>query len=131
MPAPETDLTGVWQGLYTYPHGESVSFTAVLIETGNSLSGSTHEPCTVPGCLLAMHEAFLLGTRQGKAVVFKKTYEPMGNGYTAAQYEGTLNADSSEIEGRWTVTFFGSGKFLMIRSAGAKETVREKKYERA
>jgi hypothetical protein len=131
MQSPATNLTGIWQGLYTYSDGASVSFTAVLIETGNSLSGSTHEACSVPGCPLATHDAFLRGMRHGQAVTFTKTYEPMGNGYATAQYEGTLNADGSEIEGRWTLPVFGSGKFLMIRSPGAKETVSEKKFERA
>ena len=40
----EQNLTGVWHGLYTYPDGVSVSFVATLIESGSSLSGSTHEP---------------------------------------------------------------------------------------
>ena len=39
------NLTGVWQGLYTYPNSESVSFVATLIDSGGALSGSTHEPC--------------------------------------------------------------------------------------
>ena len=40
----EQNLTGVWHGLYSYPDGVSVSFVATLIESGSSLSGSTHEP---------------------------------------------------------------------------------------
>lgn len=40
------NLTGVWQGLYTYPGiNKSVSFVATLIETPGTLTGSTHEPC--------------------------------------------------------------------------------------
>ena len=38
------DLTGVWNGLYSYPDGLSVTFVATLIESGGALSGSTHEP---------------------------------------------------------------------------------------
>jgi hypothetical protein len=38
-------LTGVWNGLYSYPHSlPPVSFTAILIESGASFSGTTHEP---------------------------------------------------------------------------------------
>src|ERR1700738_2269760 len=103
MPTSDHGLTGVWQGLYSYAKGTAVSFTAVLIETGSHLTGSTHEPCTVPGCPLATHEALLSGSRQGNTVTFKKTYTPMVNGYQTADYEGTLNADESEIEGRWRV----------------------------
>jgi hypothetical protein len=43
--SPPENLTGVWQGFYTYPGGiGSVAFGATLIETGSTLSGSTHEP---------------------------------------------------------------------------------------
>lgn len=122
-------LTGVWQGLYSYAHGQAVSFTAVLIETGSHLGGSTHEPCTMPGCPLATHDAFLSGSRHGKTVTFRKTYAPPGYGYEIANYEGTLNADDSEIEGRWTIPML-AGKFLMIRTPGAEEKVSEKKYEK-
>jgi hypothetical protein len=45
MGAVAQNLTGVWQGLYTYPNGESASFVATLIDNGGALSGSTHEPC--------------------------------------------------------------------------------------
>ena len=42
MPKDARNLTGVWQGLYTYPNGESVSFVATLIDSGGALSGSIH-----------------------------------------------------------------------------------------
>ena len=35
-------------------------------------------------------------------------------------YEGTLNADATEIDGRWSIPRdYLSGKFLMIRSNAA------------
>jgi hypothetical protein len=37
MRADARNLTGVWQGLYTYPNGESVSFVATLIDSGGAL----------------------------------------------------------------------------------------------
>jgi len=122
-------LTGVWQGLYSYSNGQAISFTAVLIEAGSHLTGTTHEPCSMPGCPLATHEAFLNGSRRGTTVTFKKTYAPMGNGYTTADYEGALNADQSEIEGRWSVPAL-AGKFLMIRSPGAQQKVTETASEK-
>jgi hypothetical protein len=123
-------LTGVWQGLYTYPFGLSVSFTAVLTEAGGHLSGSTSEPCSVPGCPISTHDALLLGRRQGNTITFKKTYKLMSHGYGTADYDGALNADSCEIEGHWRVANFGSGKFLMIRSPRAIVAASENKFER-
>ena len=41
--AGEQNLTGVWNGLYTYPSDRSTSFVATLIDSGGSLSGTTHE----------------------------------------------------------------------------------------
>lgn len=131
MASEDIGLTGVWQGLYTYPFGLSVSFTAILIEAGSHLSGSTSEPCSVPGCPISTHDALLLGGLQGNTVTFKKTYKPMGHGYGTADYDGTLNADSCEIEGLWKVANFGSGRFLMIRSPKPFVAESEKKFERA
>src|SRR5579872_885948 len=72
--AEKRNLTGVWNGLYTYRDGRSTSFVATLIESGGSLSGTTHEPDTrgTPGAVLY---ATLTGARSDLAVTFVKTYE--------------------------------------------------------
>jgi hypothetical protein len=115
----ERNLTGVWHGLYTYPHQKSVSFVATLIETERSLSGSTHEPCVygeTPGVTLF---ATLAGSRSGTAVSFVKTYDPSaGESFRSVNYDGMLSADATEIEGRWSIPGVWSGNFLMIRSVG-------------
>jgi hypothetical protein len=124
------NLTGVWQGLYTYPYGQSVSFVATLIDSGGSFSGTIHEPCSFHGNTIY---ATLAGARQGSTVSFLKTYEKSaGPQYAASiQYEGALNGDATEIEGRWKIRSIGlSGKFLMIRSAGEGAEVEEKVSER-
>jgi hypothetical protein len=43
-----------------------------------------------------------------------------------------VNADATEIEGRWKIpqTPF-AGKFLMIRSGGAKQELKETMHEQA
>jgi len=123
------NLTGVWQGLYSYPYGQSVSFVATLIDTGASFSGTIHEPSIFGGDTIY---ATLAGTRQGSAVSFRKTYEKSaGPQYAASvQYEGALNSDATEIEGRWTIRAVGlSGKFLMIRPAGKAAEVEQKMSE--
>jgi hypothetical protein len=129
-PAGGENLTGVWQGLYSYQYGQSVSFVATLIDSGASFSGTVHEPSIFGGDTIY---ATLSGTRQGGAVSFLKTYEKSaGPQYAASvQYEGALNGDATEIEGRWSIQVFRlSGKFLMIRSAGKAAEVEQKVSER-
>jgi hypothetical protein len=109
----EKDLTGIWNGLYTYSDGKSVAFVATLIESGSSLSGTTHER----GLLGNTAYATLAGSRQGSAVSFVKKYEKHRFLYkNPVVYEGTLSSDGTEIEGRWAIGKILSGKFLMIRS---------------
>ncbi len=122
------NLTGVWNGLYSYSSGLSVSFVATLIEGGSALSGATHEPNvfgTTPGSTLT---ALLSGGRQDQAIAFVKTYDDAGpRYYYPVSYEGVLNGDATEIEGRWRIGDGTSGKFLMIRSEGKAAAVEQKK----
>ena len=108
-------LTGVWQGVYSYPMGRlaAVAFTATLIEAGSSLSGSVHEQCTMSGATLLFSVS---GSRHSTAVAFAKTYLGTGRHYGTILYEGTVNDDATEIEGRWTIPRDWSGRFLMTRS---------------
>lgn len=121
MSAPRAarNLTGVWHGLYTYPDGRSTSFVATLIEAGGTVSGTTHEPGASPSGPSAHLFASLSGSRRGGAVTFTKTYEQPDPAHSSPiLYQGALNAEATEIEGRWTIVGVWSGKFLMIRSAG-------------
>lgn len=125
------NLTGVWNGLYTYATGLSVSFVATLIDGGGSgLFGATHEPDIVggkPGHLLL---AQLSGSRHASAIAFIKTYETADDGYFPVDYDGTLNGDATEIEGRWRIGNQMSGKFLMIRAGGKTAAIENKKHAR-
>jgi hypothetical protein len=96
---------------------------ATLIETASAISGTTHERCTIGASPNEILYATLLGRRQDRAVAFVKTYDGGNPHYGAVAYEGTLSADGTEIEGRWTVPGNWSGKFLMIRSAAKAEAV--------
>jgi hypothetical protein len=111
-------LTGVWQGIYSYPVGglPTVAFTATLIEAGSSLSGSVHEPCMAGGSPSETLFFSLNGSRHGTAVDFVKTYHGTNPYYGTILYEGTVNDDAIEIEGRWTIPGDWSGRFLMTRS---------------
>jgi hypothetical protein len=124
--APQS-LTGIWNGLYSYSSGLSVSFVATLIDSGSVVSGTTHEPNvlgTNPGNTLY---ALLSGDRRSGAINFMKTYDEAAPGlYYPVQYEGALNGDATEIEGRWRIDDGTTGKFLMVRSNGKAVAVERK-----
>jgi hypothetical protein len=131
MQADARNLTGVWQGLYSYPNGESVSFVATLIDSGGALSCSIHEPCARRVSAGGTLYATLAGSRAGSAVEFRKTYDGKVPRYHVVDYAGTLNADATEVEGRWIIRGVWSGKFLMIRPERKEESVERKATQRA
>jgi len=112
-------LTGVWDGTYVQSRVGMVTFLATLIETGGALGGNVTEPCIRPDCLVGgTHNASIAGHRSGSAVSFVKRYEPSGCGYDTVFYEGLVNADATEIDGRWRLPgMAGSGTCLMVRSS--------------
>jgi hypothetical protein len=117
-------LTGVWDGTFVQRQVGMVTFLATLIESGGALAGNVTEPCTVPGCPLSTHNASIAGHRSGNAVSFIKRYEPPGYGYDMVSYEGSVNAEATEIDGRWKVPGTAdSGTFLMVRSSKPAEAV--------
>jgi hypothetical protein len=118
------DLTGVWDGTYIQPQVGMVTFLVTLIETGGALTGNVTEPCTRRDCPVSTHNASIAGHRSGHAVSFVKAYEPSGYGYDKVFYEGTVNADATEISGRWRLPGApDSGTFLMVRSTKTTESV--------
>jgi hypothetical protein len=127
----KSNLTGIWQGLYSYPRRlKPVTFTATLIESGAWLSGSTHETAQDEWGDWLEVCATLLGKRAGRAVAFTKTYDGMNGWSHAVAYDGALSDDATEIEGRWSVSGGGSGKFLMIRPQGRRTLVLSEAFER-
>ena len=118
-------LTGVWDGTYVQSGVGMVTFLATLIETGGALGGNVTEPCIRPDCRTGgTHNASIDGHRSGTAVSFVKRYEPSGCGYDTVLYEGLVNADATEIDGRWRLPGTSlSGTFLMVRSGKRTEAV--------
>ena len=117
-------LTGVWDGTYAQPGVGIVTFLATLIETGGALEGSVTEPCVVAGHPSSTLNASIAGHRSGSAVSFDKRYEPPGYGYDTVSYEGSVNADATEIDGRWRIPGTShSGTFLMVRSSQPAQSV--------
>jgi len=131
--AGDDDLTGIWNGLYTYQDGRTTPFVATLIDCGGAFSGTTHEASTFPPASAGITlYASLDGVRRAAAVTFVKSYEhPDAFHREPIHYEGALNGDRTEIEGRWTIARVISGKFLMIRSGGRTVAVKRKAFQKA
>jgi hypothetical protein len=73
---------------------------------------------------LSTHNASIAGHRSGSAVSFVKRYEPPGYGYDTVLYEGSVNAEATEIDGRWKLPGTTlSGTFLMVRSTKPAQSV--------
>lgn len=45
-------------------------------------------------------------------------------------YDGSINGERTEIEGRWSISIEASGKFLMIRTRGVTEKVMREAFEK-
>ncbi len=129
---PHQNLTGVWDGFYTYERrARAVVFGATLIETPSWLTGSTHEICSVginKGSLLC---ATVDGRRSGNALAFLKSYDGSDPNYGAVHYFGEVSEDGLEIEGIWRISPTWHGRFLMVRSGGAATEERRQAFERA
>jgi len=118
------NLTGVWDGTFVQPGVGMVTFLATLIESGGAFGGNVTEPCMLPGCPLSTHNASIAGHRSGSAVSFVKRYEPPGYGYDTVSYEGSVNAEATEIDGRWRLPGNAlSGTFLMVRATRPAQAV--------
>jgi hypothetical protein len=118
-------LTGVWDGTYVQTGVGMVTFLATVIETDGTLAGNVTEPCPLPGCSSSTHSASIAGHRSGSTVSFVKRYEPNGCGYDTVFYEGVVNAEVTEIDGRWRLTTSPplSGTFLMVRSTKPAQAI--------
>jgi len=94
--AAEKTLTGVWNGLYSYPDGRSTPFVATLIEGGAVLSGTTHEPSDRPGGGGQTLYAHLDGSHRGGAVTFTKAYDPSDAIHSSRiHYDGTARSTAT------------------------------------
>jgi hypothetical protein len=126
------NLTGVWHGLYSYEiFREPVYFVATLIHGGTLISGTTHESeIGETGAPLTLF-AGIDGSKTGTAVTFRKTYDGSDGWNHSVDYEGLLNGEGTEIEGRWIIPGNATGRFLMIRNRGATESVVRQAFEKA
>jgi hypothetical protein len=125
----DVGLTGVWDGLFSYPRNlPAVPFTAVILEIGSAISGSIHEQPTHGRSAGQTLTAAIEGEHIGSMVRFLKTYDPAHKTHgLPIRYEGVLTPDGDEIEGRWTIPGNWSGKFLMMRSGRRQAVARTRR----
>jgi len=123
------NLTGLWQGFYSYLSGEAtVPFGATMIETPGWVTGSTNEVCTRgPERGNALYATFE-GHRNGRLVRFTKVYDGPAVLYPRVEYEGAINNDGTIIEGTWTVPRRWSGRFVMVRSRKSAAVRQREKF---
>lgn len=125
----DTDLTGVWSGAYWYGGASMPTpFTAHIIETGGSLSGTTLEPATFGAPGLTELSADIKGARGGLNVNFTKVYHPApGVHRDPIAYSGVVDAKLTSIEGDWRLPGGFSGSFVLVRASRGVKAKRAKK----
>lgn len=112
-----SSLTGSWSGAYRYPNGgHETVFNAQITESGGAFVGVTQEPNEFLQDAVSVLHGEIEGHREGSAVTFTKFYN---HGHDATRhsirYEGTVDANLTQIEGRWIVSSDWSGTFFMHR----------------
>ncbi len=125
MSSSREDLSGTWQGLYSYSDGrESVSFVVVMIDTGGSLGGTIHERVTFEDGSRGSLYATFSGQRRGSRATFVKTYDGTCGWEHSVGYEGAVNEDGTEITGQWELKNewgLAVGAFLMMRASSKED----------
>ena len=129
--APADNLTGLWQGQYSYPEAARapVPFTANLVQCDDCLGGSITERALLGRLRGRTLYATIGGRRSGSAISFMKVYEANSGPYTSVAYQGGLSADGLEIDGEWIASGW-AGRFLMIRASGIASIVARKVEEK-
>ena len=96
------NLTGVWDGTYVQPQVGMVTFLATLIDSGGALGGNVTEPCIRPDCPLGGPTTLRLRVIDPAARSRSSNVTShLATAMTRSLYEGMVNADATEIDGRW------------------------------
>jgi hypothetical protein len=120
----DNDLTGLWSGEYWFlDGGVPTPFSAHLVDSGGSISGTTLEPNTFAHPGLIELGADLSGARGEFSVRLTKLYHPAPGVHREPIFmSGVVDPNFTMIEGQWVVggssTFIG--RFVLVRvSRGA------------
>ena len=128
MTARRASLTGAWSGAYRYPNGgHETVFSAQIEERGGAFVGATQEPNEFINSIDSVLHGEIDGQRSGNIVTFTKFYNHGDErARHSIRYEGTIDANLSRIEGRWTVRSSWSGAFFMTRDDLGEEAAVER-----
>ncbi|MBB5708965.1 hypothetical protein [Sphingomonas xinjiangensis] len=114
MSGNQQDVGGVWYGRWDaeQPQVAPNRFIAMLEEQGGAITGTISEPDADGG--EGVLRALVRGERSGSSIAWVKQYDASGRLAHAVRYAGAVNADATEIRGRWHLKGL-SGGFAMIR----------------
>jgi len=123
------NIAGVWYGRYdALGVAETNNFVAHLSDDDGAISGTITEPDTSGHC--DVRRAFVSGSRSGSHLQFVKQYDG-GVLAHAVRYTGEINADATEVSGRWVIVRH-HGIFTMRREKFSETDLeREEELERA
>lgn len=118
----DSDLTGLWSGEYWYGTGAPVPFSAHLVDSLGTITGTTLEPNTFAHPGLIELSADIAGSRGELSVQFNKLYHAApGVHRDPIFYTGTVDPNFTMIDGDWRLANGFSGRFVLVRvSRGAK-----------
>jgi len=128
----DSDLTGLWSGEYWYDGGgQPTPFSAHIIDSLGSITGTTLEPNTFAHPGLVELSAEISGQRGELTVQFNKLYHPApGVHRHPIFYAGTVDANFTMIDGEWRFNNGFSGRFVLVRvSRGAQAAQIERAVE--
>ena len=115
-----SDLSGEWDGRFSYPAGKGpeTPFRASIEHTSNHFTGTIEEPDLHGAGSAAL--ATIVGVCSGGSVDFTKTYRRAAWGYeNPVDYVGQISGDGMRSAGMWSLHDM-NGRFEMIRRAKAK-----------
>lgn len=119
------DMNGLWSGVYAYNLAKApVAFTAWFDEKAGMLGGTITEPNTFVADGPDELDAIIDGIRSGLNIDFAKRYRRASNAHQEKiYYEGTANADFTEVKGIWHFKSSKAvvGKFTLSRISKALE----------
>lgn len=125
----DSDLTGLWSGEYWFASGAPVPFSAHLVDSLGTISGTTLEPNTFAHPGLIELSADISGARGELSVRFTKLYHAApGVHRHPIFYAGTVDPNFTMIDGDWRFGDGFSGRFVLVRvsrGAQAAEAKRE------
>ena len=101
-----SDVNGTWLGTY-WQYGNPTRFEIVLLQSGNSLTGSVLDDCY-------LGEAKLSGEVVGRRISFIKSY--FTSSPDAVEYVGTISDSEDYIQGQWAIGSWDSGPWEARRS---------------